>query len=360
MNAWATVLGKEKWAHIPGANDIWYIRIPRDDDSNHIADCWAYNAGDEDDDDDASLNNTYYGDGLTRYEEYRGVDINMDGTVSDAERLTPLHKDLFVQGSGFGGDFPDFAYGDAFVEAGIQVHEFAGTVGTDDRNIDVLVASAIDAGGHIYRCGDPTPSGVRDWTWSTKGQSTVGDGNSYGSPEINKYASDYYFDDKPHSDGMTWTAPGQWAGAANGVLDPVNPERVEDTNDNGVLDGNERDGATTPPTDDADNDFDGDYPVSAAPWDWNQELSPMDIDADEQVELPMYSQVPVSPGDEYTRPEVVQHTTTHEMGHAMGIDGPYNGHCNDPTCLMYRYSPNWARDGHLCNDCRAQIRIHNN
>ncbi len=357
IKAEATACGSTKTAHVVGG-EAEFVRIPRDDDDNQISDAWTYNTGGADDDADTSLNNQHNGDGLTRYEEYRGVDINDNQEISASERLNPNRKDLFVQGSGFGGDFPAFAYGNAFAEAQIEVHEF---VGPQDRYIDLLVVTLSDTGDHIYRRGAPFGSGVRNWCWSTKGSSTVGDANNYGSPQVNKKATNYYFSDNPHADENTWTAVGQWAGAPNGVLDPVNPERVEDTNDNGVLDGNEKDGATSAPTDDGDNDFDGDYPVkSGATWDWNQELSPMDIDNDGKVELPMDNQVPVPGDDEYTKAQAVRHTITHEMGHAVGIDGPFDSHCDDDTCVMYRFSNNWKRDGHFCNDCRGMVLIHNN
>lgn len=217
-----------------------------------------------------------------------------------------------------------------------------------------------DVGDHISRAGDPAAGGARNWVWSTKGSSTAGNANTYGSPQVNKKATNYYFTDKPHSDENTWTAAGQWTGNPNSVLDPVNPERVEDTNDDGVLDSNEKDGAATAPSDDGDTAFDGDYPIkSGATWDWSQELSPHDIDNDGEVELPRDNQVPTDPDFEYTKAEVVRDTITHEMGHAVGIVGQFNGHCDDPTCLMYRYSNNWSRDGHFCNDCRGMILIHN-
>ena len=338
-----------------------YTKIPLDADGNDIADGWTYNAGGKSDDDDVSLNNTANGDGLTRFEEYRGVDINNDSTVSANERLRPDRKDLFVQGNGFGGGFPAFSYGGAFGEDQIEVHDFVGTVGTDDRNIDVLIVSLLDQGGHIQRVGGPSGGGVRQWQWSTKGQSTVGGAASYGAPEVNKKANDYYFDDKPYRDGNTWSSVAVWANAPNGILDPVNPERVEDVNDNGVLDANENDSTNSPPSDDADGAFDGDYPVvSGGSWSWSEDLSPFDIDADGKVELPRDNEVPVPADDEYTKEQVVRHTITHEMGHACGINGPWASHCNDPTCLMYQFSNNWKRDGHFCNDCRDQLRIHNN
>jgi hypothetical protein len=333
----------------------WWTPIPDDTDGNHIRDTWAHNAGSSTDDTDASLNNTGNGDGLTRYEEYRGVDINHDGKISPDERLNPDRKDLFVQGIGFGGaDFPVFSYGTAFNEAAIDVHEFLGAVGTDDRNIDVLVETCLDQGGHIYRIG------VQNWSWSQKGQSSVGTITAYGAPEINKKACNFYFTDKPYKDGKTWSAVGQWNAPKNGVLDPVT--KVEDSNDNGELDANERDGATLPPPDDGDNELDGDYVVatSGGGWDWNQDLNPCDINNNGKVELGYNIAMPVNAGDEYSKEQVVRHTATHEIGHAVGIRGMIDGHCDDQTCLMYRIPNNWKRDGHFCNDCRSRIKIHNN
>ncbi|GAH38287.1 unnamed protein product, partial [marine sediment metagenome] len=304
-----------------------YATVPRDEDANDIADAWAYNTGGKNDDDEHSVNNAHDGDGLTRYEEYRGVDTDDDGAVALAERTNPGRKDLFVQGKDFTEALP-FAWGNAFNEAQITVHEFKRTIGSEDRNIDVLVVTLKDQGGHILRVMAPSPDGKRNWDTSTMGQSSIGDATTYGNPEVNKKATNYYFDDNPYKDGQTWTAVGQWNGAANGVLDPVNPEKVEDTNDNGVLDNNEKDGATTPPTDDGDALFDGDYPVVKAggPWDFAQDLSPMDIDNDGKVELPRDNQVPTNPDDEYTRAAVVRLTITHEMVHGVGRQG----HCNDP------------------------------
>jgi hypothetical protein len=354
-------------AHATGGTDQ-FVRIPRDDNSNNIADNWAYDAGSAGDDADTSLNNAHNGDGLTRYEEYRGVDIDGDDKVSASERLDPSHKDLFVSGTGFGGGFQAFSYGNAFGEAGITVHHFHGTVGTNDRSIDVLIVEAYDGtapgnSGNIGRSGPPD-SGVRRWYWATQGQSNVGNASQYGSAigytRLYKVAINNRFDQKPYVDNNTWTGAGVWAGPANGILDSIVPEKIEDTDDDGVLAACEQDGSANPPHDDGDAQFDGDYPVkSGVTWEFTHDLSPHDIDNDGSIELPAVAAV----NDivtEYSRAHVVMRTATHEMGHSVGISGPYSGHCSDSTCLMYMVVPNYDRHGHFCDSCRGMIYIHNN
>ncbi|MEI6149713.1 MAG: hypothetical protein WCS01_11485, partial [bacterium] len=332
-----------------GGTSEW-TPLPADTNGNHIADAWAYDAGAATDDTDTSLNNTHNGDGLTRYEEYRGVDIDNDGEISANERLRPDRKDLFVRGVNFDADHP-FAYGNAFAEAQIEVHNFIGVLPGKDRNIDVMIVTNNPGAypgtdGHINK-----KSGVRNWTWDTKGASTVGGAAAYGKPQAYQLATDCYFTDSPYDDSNT-----------NGVLDYITVAGVEDVNDNGILDANENDGVGgAPPVDDSDGVIDGDHVVIAgASFDWGQELSADDIDDDGLVELPTYKSTPVNAADEYTKAQVLLHSITHEMGHATGINGAFGGHCNDSTCLMYQYSNNWKRDGHFCNDCRGMILIHNN
>jgi hypothetical protein len=345
-------------------------KIPLDDNNNDIADCWVHDTGSpgnpdhcgKADDEDVSANNVHNGDGLTRYREYRGVDWNDDDGIDDAtERLNTDQKDLFVQGHGFGGDKP-FAIGAAFSSAGIVVHEFVGQVGganQDDTGIDVLVVTLSPSDGpdpspskpHIHRSGAPDANGVRQWVWCTKGASGVGGPVAYGAPSVYAPPTNRYFDDRPHVDGGQ-DKPGD--GVANGTLDPATG--VDDANDNGVLDPNEDDGPggnppPLPPPDDGDGRFDGDY--GEVPYAYNRDLSPMDANRNGLVELPLGT------AQEYDKPAVVRHTLTHEMGHAVGINGPFDGHCNDADCLMYRFGINWSRDGHFCTDCRALVYIHN-
>ncbi len=172
-----------------------------------------------------------------------------------------------------------------------------------------------------------------------------------------KLAIDSYFNDSPYDDNNN-----------NGVLDYITFNGVEDTNDNGILDAYDinGDGVTDrdeddglgglPPADDGDGIIDGDHVVKVgASYSWNEELSPFDIDDDGKVELPL-NKIASIPDDEYTRHQVLKHTITHEMGHSAGI----REHCDDRTCLMFKLSNNWKRDGHFCNRCRRLIKIHNN
>jgi len=349
-----------------------FVRVPRDDNNNNIADAWAYNVGYADDDNDTSPDCNNHGDGLTRYEEYRGVDINDSNTIESNERLNPNKKDLFVQGQWFGPNsvpaFSPFAYGDAFKNAGIDVHEFAGTLGVhdpnnpEDRNIDVLIVYASNgkygsASSDIWQVGPPA-AGVRKWSWAVQGSSDTGNQTYYGSDPpgytlVYKPAINNRFNQKPFVDANSWTAPGVWGDPNNGVLDPVS--KVEDTNDNGVLDNNEQDANDTAPYDDGDEDFDGDYPVqSGGVWNFWKNLSPHDINRNGEIELPLAADVN-SIVYEYEKADVVRHVITHEMGHSVGIEN----HCTSTTCVMYEIAINYERDGHFCNICRATIFIHN-
>ena len=76
-----------------------HTNLPLDDDDNHIADNWVGSAGNATDDTDnvPALGMTQ-GDGLTRYEEYRGFLIN-----TTHQRTDPDDKDVFIwDASGIG------------------------------------------------------------------------------------------------------------------------------------------------------------------------------------------------------------------------------------------------------------------
>jgi len=383
------------------------VDVPRDDvpqNGNHIADKWdakyPTNQGSTDDT-DRSLSNAQDGDGLERYEEYRGVDLNNDDRVAydhartDAqelrspanERLSPNLKDLFVQGSVFDADHP-FAIGSAFREAEIVVHEFSGVVGADDEGIDVLevqldpgVSQAQNDDGLISHLGTAfaVPNNpntaiagvwVRGWSFDTLGESGVGNATTYAAvpaftTRVYRSSLDHYFGDRPYDDGNTLARvlgvfPTSWTDPPNGILDWR--DDVEDANDNGRLDANERDGGGDP-FDDGDGDLDGDrlFLDAANHYAVNRALSPFDHDGDDLVWTSAFFEDPIAAGvsaavaGEYSKAVVTRHLITHEMGHGVGI-GP---HCNDASCLMYQWSMGWHRDGHFCDTCRSRILIHN-
>ena len=133
---------------------------------------------------------------------------------------------------------------------------------------------------------------------------------------------------------------------ANGKLDPI--AKVEDKNDNAINDksGNKYEtGCQTCP-------FKSDVVVSGS---YNQQLTAFDIDNNALVELPLASDPnSIDRNYEYTKAQVLKHTITHEMGHAVGMS-----HNSDSTCVMYEYSNNWSRDGKFSNYATVQKSIHN-
>lgn len=53
--------------------------------------------------------------------------------------------------------------------------------------------------------------------------------------------------------------------------------------------------------------------------------------------------------------QVVRSLTTHELGHAAGI----NVHTTDAADLMYQYTINWTRDNYFSPGAAALLQIHN-
>ena len=76
------------------------IKLPRDDNNNHIADAWEEKnlppsySNDANSDDDVSYKNKNNGDGFSLYEEYRGFMVK--GKHEGKGRTDPSKKDLFI------------------------------------------------------------------------------------------------------------------------------------------------------------------------------------------------------------------------------------------------------------------------
>ncbi|RLC16871.1 MAG: hypothetical protein DRI24_07300 [Deltaproteobacteria bacterium] len=216
-----------------------------------------------------------------------------------------------------------------------------GTYGGQDGSIQFISATPPSP---------QNPLGTRYWRWSTKGyawcQTTSNQESMYGLAVTLESPLENYFNDKPYKDGSTWNFPGWSITSTDGKLNPLNV--VEDQSDqmdpiDGIM------------GDSANGNWDGDQRLA----NYSGDLNPFDIDGDGKVELPVAS----DPDDddilndinEYDSDEVLVHTITHEVGHALA--GPM--HTNDPECLMYKYSNNWDRAGNLSDIYRSLLRIHN-
>ena len=143
-----------------------------------------------------------------------------------------------------------------------------------------------------------------------------------------------------------------------GRLDPLNAvedkdddgikDKKEDTNKNGLLDGDK-------------------VETDISTWNNPLKLNPFNIDNDNFVELPQDTGDPslVSIEDEYELADVFEHVIAHEIGHSVGMGaGDANlvdnqGHCFDQTCVMYHYSINWKRADKFCPYHQGQIRVDN-
>jgi hypothetical protein len=215
------------------------ITLPLDSDNDSLPDTWeqqqtGFNPSnahtfsttnlDGQVDIDTSLNNSYSGDGLTNFREYRGIvfDTGTTGSITYThKRLNPHRKDLFVRGDNFQNSLdkpyltqvPPLSDADvlpfsvdyaaiynkpgtpgAFEEAGIDAHDVTGrqsfSLAAEPPNIDILVVTNKTAkraddlietllgleNGYINHPSSLMP---RYWTWDLKGASYIGTADDY-------------------------------------------------------------------------------------------------------------------------------------------------------------------------------------
>jgi hypothetical protein len=403
------------------------IDLPLDSDRDGLPDAWenahaGFNPAnantfssselDSQADIDTSLDNAYTGDGLTNFQEYRGIIFDPNNASAYHKRLNPLRKDLFVRGKDFANSIPpnttsgvlpfsvDYAavYGkptgtpDAFEEAGIDVHDVtimpSFSQATDPPNIDILVVTnktdknangLIDTlvgleNGYINHPSSLLP---RYWTWDLKGASYIGNANDYAIFEdpqtgVQKRGTEtyhlclmHYFLNRPYLEDTDNTSACS-QGETNKLDKLGNVEDFYKENGTNPPDrkGNKREDRCI-----SNSMLDGDRMNP----NWKQvkwgveeyqagvKYSAFDADADGRVENPIVTNPAgldtggQDPG-EYTPEQVQLHTVLHEMGHAVGMD---EQHTSDSDCLMYEESINWDRAGHFSPAARSQILIHN-
>lgn len=372
-----------------------------------------------DGDADASLDpadTTKTGDGLSNFQEYRGFMwgralVRLDPSDSTTPvtnpyqtaaylaseeppehfRTDPTRKDLFLRFQDYDywmynpttkvvtelHDAPcdcPFALGEAYATAGIDVHAYNTNappdgVPPDVQGIDYVhvrndlvnyYSGEVDA--HIHK--DTGRNRMRTWYWSVKGVSGQGTDNVYGSgTKTFQKCLDAYFDEKPYEDGQTWNpSTEEYDLQADNLLNTYT--EVEDGDDDGDL-GSREDSNNN-------NKLDGDHWKGAGVF--NMDLTVFNIDRDQWVELPEILDptllLPPDPDTpqtvldadgvtvitrEYSRPHVLKHTITHELGHAVGV--PHI--TNDTGALMSDETVDYHRDGSFTSAEKVYIRIHN-
>jgi hypothetical protein len=322
------------------------------------------------------------------------VPVTRPGGVAEHTRTNPLKRTLFIKFAGYkdGANslLPQFAIGEAFARLANPVEIYALSQNaflTDttisENNIDV---APVDYAEMTYgnENGNIWKRSIRDWSFSTLGASGFGNETEYASVCLvyRRAMEPLFGGNRPYSDNRAFfhgtkdnqkKDPSYWTitDAPNGILDPLS--RVEDANDNGILDSIENKVdlwfESQTPT------LTGDYLVPCRSpecepdpkmegwvdnyWDMRGDLSPFDIDNDRKTELPLIAEVPsggyVNATGEYTIEQGVKHVTTHELGHAIGV----SIHTTDSACVMYDATNNFMRDNYFSPTAAEKIRIHN-
>jgi hypothetical protein len=211
-------------------------------------------------------------------------------------------------------------------------------------------------------CDHTGKTGIRQWQFPTLGFSTFGTGTTYGDARVFARAVKGYFLDRPYRHKEDDT--GRFIPIANSphglpMLSPITNvcDNLSAGADNGLADSGE---CTTVVNNVAVPGGD-----VFAPGVFTADLTVMDVNNDGCVELPFAPDPTTLPlcdkaagtGEfgQATLQQVVRSLTTHELGHAAGI----NVHTTDAADLMYQYTINWSRDATFSPAAAQLIQIHN-
>jgi hypothetical protein len=351
-------------------------------------------------------------DGLSNFEKYRGIYLKgpLNGTTGvmlDPLRLGAGKRNLFVRGRGFRDDpavesragtcgidnagnpvqnpmpqlpCPAFQIGDAFPTNGVRVwnvaRSFTPTSVFPTRSYVTPATPTLDMATVTYdavNCATNSPcdhtgkTGVRQWQFPTLGFSSFGTAATYGDARVFVRAVKGYFMDRPYRHQED--ASGRFipiAGSPHGkaMLSPITNvcDNVASGADNGVANSGECTTAKTNPDGTTSTVPGGDVFVPGL---FTADMSAMDVNNDGCVELPFAPDPTTLPicdptvesgtDGQATLQQVVRSLSTHELGHAAGI----NTHTTDPADLMYQYSINWTRDGRFSPAAAQLLQIHN-
>jgi uncharacterized repeat protein (TIGR03803 family) len=358
-------------------------------------------------------------DGLTNFEKYRGVYLVAPAPGTTGDLLPENHhrldatvtgpRNLFVRGRGFAGDptlqsgqcgvnsltgavqpqdpsvpCPAFQLGSAFqaIVPSVLVWDVTASFSADGTTVFPTTSFAdptkpmLDLATVTYdpvncsggaACDHTTKLGPRQWNFPTLGFSAFGTCNAfpcqYGKALVLGKALKAYFLDRTYQQGAVGSPAGSFEptpGPLGAMLAPITTvcDRSTTGSDNGTVQTGECS---------ANGTLLGDVYTPGVFNLASNRMSAMDVNNDGCVELPFVADpltlsacdptAPVvpPPSPQATFQQVVRSVTTHELGHAVGI----NVHTSEVTDLMYQYSINWIRDSHFSGQAGALIQIHN-
>ena len=384
--------------------------FPKDSDGDDIPDFYERDFGDllpDADPDRDGIPNRYEYQGVKwgrlkkegpndTYNTVAYVPATLPGGEVEHIRTSPIARTLFVKFNGYKDadkqNGVQFAIGEAFAKLAnpvevyaLSAYEVTSNLVSESRIDAVVVEYKDEAYGGVDDPAHIVDWSARAWSFATLGASSgAGDEDSYVSCRVFQKAFDNFFavsagkGDRPYLDDATFTGTKAndmrkaelWTGPDN-KLDPIG--LVEDADDNGLLGSVENkvnlSSETTTPR------LTGDHPVPCGttdpackpdtngdgwpdtPWEYNHALSPFNINNDGKIELPLVAQVnQITPLHSFSIEQAAKHVTTHELGHATGVAV----HTDDSSCVMYKATDDFLRDGHFSAAAAEKIRIHNN